>query len=122
MSENVRSHRDLIVWQKAVDLAVLIYDLVKTFPPNERYGFTSQLTRAATAVSANIAEGNARGSRREYAHFVGIARGSLMEVDSYLTIATRIGYITDQQAQPLFDLITEISKMLRALRNRLLEQ
>src|SRR5688572_26378996 len=107
VSGNVRSHRDLIVWQKAVDLAVLVYELVRAFPPNGRYGFTSQLTRAATAVSANIAEGNARESRRAYAHFIGIARGSLMEVDSYLTVATRIGYITGEQAQPLHDLITE---------------
>jgi four helix bundle protein len=117
----VRSHRDLIVWQKSIDFAVQIYELVKTFPGDERFGMASQLTRAAVSVSANIAEGNARGSTREYAHFIGIAKGSLMEAETYLVLAVRLGFVPQSAAHPLLESVTEISKMLTALRSRLLQ-
>lgn len=117
---SVQSHRDLRVWQKGVDLAVLMYEVVKHFPSHERYGLSSQLTRAAASGPANIAEGNARSTTREYAHFISIARGSLMEVETFVTIALRIGYLSEQDAATLLRQIADLSKMLRSLRQRLI--
>jgi len=105
-----------------VNLSVMIYDMVKQFPPHERYGLTSQITRAAVAVPANIAEGNARSSLREYAQFVSVARGSLMEVETFVTIAARIGYVNESDAASLQIYINDLSKMLRSLRERLIAQ
>jgi four helix bundle protein len=114
-----RSHRELIVWQKSMDLVVQVYRLSDSFPATERYRLTSQLTRAAASVPANIAEGNARGSRRDYAHFLGIAKGSLMETETFLLLAIRLGYVSPSAAAPALDLIVEISKMTTVLRQRL---
>jgi len=115
----VASHRDLIVWQKAMDLAVLCYATSRSFPRAETYGLTSQLTRSAASVAANIAEGSGRGTPNDFAHFVAIAKGSLMETETFLTLAVRLSYVTEEETAPLFALITEISKMLTALRGKL---
>jgi four helix bundle protein len=88
----IQSHRDLIVWQKSMHLVETVYSLAKEFPEDERYRLVHQTTRAAVSVPANIAEGHARGTRRDYAHFVSIARGSLMELETYVMIAERLGY------------------------------
>jgi len=116
----VESHRDLIVWQKAMDLAVQVYRLASLFPQNEIYRLTSQLTRAAASVPANIAEGHARGTRKDYAHFLTIAKGSLMETETFLMLSVRLSYVTESQANPTLSLITEISKMITAIRIKLL--
>jgi len=116
----VASHRELIVWQKAMDMTVQVYRLSDRFPRNELYRLTSQLTRAAASVPANIAEGNARGTRRDYANFISIAKGSLNETETFLLLATRLGYLSDQQTAPTLALVTEIGKMLTALRARLM--
>ena len=75
----IQSHRDLTVWQKGLDLVEAVYLMTKAFPDDERYRLMHQSTRAAVSVPANIAEGHARGTRRDYANFVAIARGSLMD-------------------------------------------
>jgi four helix bundle protein len=116
-----RSHRELIVWQKAMDLAVLVYQISARFPRIEDYRLTSQITRSAVSVPANIAEGNARATMRDYASFVAIAKGSLMETETYLLLANRLGYVSVDDTRPALDLVIEISKMLTALRTRLLE-
>jgi four helix bundle protein len=113
---SVQSHRDLIVWQKAMDLVVEVYRLTERFPKTETYRLVSQITRAAASVPANIAEGNARNSSREYAQFLSIAKGSLMETETFLTLGVRLGYVTDSDAKRGAGLITEISKMLTSLR------
>ena len=115
----VASHRDLIVWQKAMDLAVLCYELVEVFPKAEQYRMVSQLTRAAASVPANIAEGHARSSTREYLHFLSIAKGSLMEMETFIMLATRLKYLSSADAEPALGLISEISKMLTAIRGKL---
>ncbi|MBV9111139.1 MAG: four helix bundle protein [Gemmatimonadetes bacterium] len=102
-----------------MDLAVEIYRLSARFPADERYRLTAQITRAVASVPANIAEGHARGGSREYAHFVSIAKGSLMETETFLTLAVRLGYLSIDAAAPALALITEISKMLTRLRARL---
>jgi four helix bundle protein len=113
------SHRHLVVWQKSMDLAVQVYRLTGRFPRSETYRLTSQVTRAAASVPANIAEGNGRGSRRDYAHFLSIAKGSLNETDTFLFLALRLGYLREHEAAQTMFLITEIGKMLTALRARL---
>ena len=113
------SHRDLVVWQKAMDLAVQVYRLTASFPKHELYRLTSQVTRAVASVPANIAEGNARGSRRDYANFLAIAKGSLNETETFMILALRLGYLREQELAPTLFLITEIGKMLTALRARL---
>jgi four helix bundle protein len=116
----IASHRDLLVWQKAMDLAVQIYHLASLFPQHEIYRLTAQITRAAASVPANIAEGHARGSRKDYAHFLAIAKDSLMEPETFLMLAVRLAYVKDEQAKSALSLITEISKMLTAIRIKLL--
>lgn len=118
----IDSHRDLVVWQKAMDMVVQVYRLAAQFPAYENYRLVAQLTRAAASVPANIAEGNGRGSPRDYAHFIAIAKGSLMETETFLMLAVRLSYLTDADAGPTLALITEISKMLTTLRHRLLQQ
>jgi four helix bundle protein len=115
----IESHRDLDVWQAGMDMVERVYDLAKTLPDFERYGLVSQMTRAAVSVPANIAEGHARGTRRDYANFVSIARGSLMETETYVLLAVRLGFATREAAKNLLALISRINKMLTALRNRL---
>jgi four helix bundle protein len=117
----IESHRDLLVWQKAMDLAVAIYLLSAKFPSNEVYRLVAQITRSATSVPANIAEGKARATQRDYSHFLSIAKGSLMETETYVMLSVRLGYVSQSEVQRVLDLITEISKMLTVLRSRLAE-
>jgi four helix bundle protein len=117
----IESHRDLVVWQKAMDLGVLIYKLSAKFPRVETYRLVDQVTRSLASVPANIAEGRGRATKREYAHFLSVAKGSLMQTETYVTFAIRLGYSTDAETQPILALIAEISKMLTVLRSRLLE-
>ncbi|HEU4881363.1 MAG TPA: four helix bundle protein [Longimicrobium sp.] len=108
-----------MVWQKSMDLAVQVYRLTGRFPKSEMYRLTSQVTRAAASVPANIAEGNARATRRDYAHFLSIAKGSLNETETFLFLALRLGYLREHEAAATLFLITEIGKMLTALRAKL---
>src|SRR5690606_30990585 len=102
-------------------LARQTYRLSECFPPDERFGLTAQIRRAAASVPGNIAEGNARGSAREYAYFLSVSKGSLMETETYLLVAVRLGYLSRDEASPTLQRISEISKMLTALRSRLLK-
>jgi four helix bundle protein len=115
----IRSHRDLVVWQKAMDLAVEVYRLSKGFPHDEVYRLTSQLTRAIISVPANIAEGHARATAKDYAHFLAIAKGSLVEAETFLLLAIRLGYTNEASASQALSLYTEVGKMLTALRMKL---
>ena len=111
----IQSHQDLIVWQKAMDLAAEAYRLSKLFPKAEEYRLTSQLLRAATSVPANIAEGHARGTRKDYAHFVTIARGSLAETETLFQLATKVDLLKADQVRSALDLCREVGKMLNGL-------
>ncbi len=104
-----------------MDLVEVVYSMTRTFPYDERYRLVHQSTRAAVAVPANIAEGHARGTRRDYAHFVAIARGSLMELETYVLIAGRLRYAEAEQTAGMIERIAELSRMLTALRQRLVE-
>jgi four helix bundle protein len=115
----IRSHRDLVVWQKSMDLVDLIYDLSDHFPRKEQRVLIPQITRSVISVAANIAEGQGRYTARDFANFLVISEGSLMEADTMLTVAVRRHYVTEQAAQPAYNLITEIGKMLWSLRARI---
>jgi four helix bundle protein len=117
----IQSHHDLDVWRKAMDLAVMVYEITRQFPHSERYGLTSQLQCSAASVPANIAEGKARGTRKDYAQFVSIARGSLMETETYVQLATRLGYVNPAAANPALRLMHEINLMLQSLRRGLID-
>ena len=97
----MRDFRKIEAWQLADDLAVAVYEATKGFPKEEVYGITSQIRRAATSVAANIVEGAARESVKDYAHFLQIARGSLAETQYFLHLARRLGYLQPEHASEL---------------------
>jgi four helix bundle protein len=113
------SHRDLVVWQKSMDLVVKVYELARMLPSDERFAMTSQMTRAAVSIPANIAEGKGRGTSREYVQFLRIARGSLMELDTYVELICRLGYVNPSLTATVRDLIAQVGKMLSAMKSRL---
>ena len=115
----VDSHRDLIVWQKAMDLTVEVYRLTSMLPRTETYRLTAQVTRSAASVPANIAEGHSRSTRKDYANFLAIAKGSLMETETFLMLAIRLGFVSQDQAERAMGLITEVSKMITTIRMKL---
>ena len=115
----IESYRDLMVWQKAMDIVADIYAITANFPREEIYGLTSQIRRSAISLPSNIAEGHAKGGRKEYAHFVGIAMGSLAELETQMLIAQRLKMLDDKQASVLQSQTTEIGKMLNVLRQKL---
>jgi four helix bundle protein len=117
----ISSHRDLVVWQRAMDLVVEVYRLSARFPADERFRLTSQITRAAASVPANIAEGHARSTAKEYSRFLAIAKGSLMETETFLMLSIRLGYVTERESGLALGMVTQISKMLTRLRARLRE-
>lgn len=119
-TNRVRSYRDLKVWSKSMEFAEIVYAIAKKMPKEERYGLTSQMLRSAASVPANIAEGYQRGSRRDYANFIGIARGSLAETETHLLLASRVGLLSCDTVAPALEVADELSRMLRALRTKLI--
>ncbi|MDQ8028823.1 MAG: four helix bundle protein [Brevundimonas sp.] len=117
----VRSYRDLIVWQKSMVLAADTYRLTREFPKQEEYRISGQMIRAATSIPANIAEGHGRGTRRDYAHFVSIAKGSLAELETFLLLAVELMLARKEQIAPVLGLAEEVGRMLNTLRRRLNE-
>ena len=107
---------NLVVWQKAIALAALVYRATDSFPDRERFGLTSQLQRASTSVAANIAEGYGRIGRRDFVRFLGIARGSAYEVFTHVTVAQSAGIAVDQE---VFDSVNEVLRILTGMINKL---
>ena len=116
---SVRNFKELIVWQKAMDLAELVYDVTKQFPREEVYGLTSQLRRAAVSIPSNIAEGQARNSTAQFLNFLSIAQGSRAEVETQIMLAERLDYIDREISQEAANLLTEVNRLLRGLVNSL---
>ncbi len=109
---NVRSFRDLKVWQKAMDLTTAIYRVTQDFPQKEVYGLTSQLRRSSVSIPSNIAEGQGRSNTREFAQFLGIARGSNCELQTQLEIARRLGFGDSKLLDLAEGLSHEVGKMI----------
>lgn len=111
----IHSHKDLIVWQKAMDLVYLIYELTEHFPREEIYGLTSQMRRSAISIPSNIAEGRRRGTRNDFAQFLHIASASGAELETQLMIAKRLPKTKDLDYVKIEPLLLEVSKMLSAM-------
>ena len=107
------------MWQRAMDLMDEIYDVAETLPPRENFGLYSQMTRSAVSVPTNIAEGRARSTARDFAHFLVQARSSLMELDTLLEVAIRRKYVTRDGAAVSFEHVLQLSKMLSTLRRKI---
>ena len=116
---SVQHYRELIVWQKAIVLVEEVYRSTNSFPKTEIYALTNQIRRAAISIPSNIAEGQGRNSTREFLHFLSVAQGSLMELETQVTIAERLGYFNQTQEKHLLDSTAEVSRMLSGLRNSL---
>jgi four helix bundle protein len=114
-----RSHRELNVWRKGLDLACQVYELTRKMPKEEMYRLSGQIIRCSASIPANIAEGNARGTRRDYAHFVSIARGSAAELETFLVIIKRLNLAPQDDVDHLMVQAEEVGRMLTALRARL---
>ena len=113
---NMITHfKDLIVWQKSMDLVLEIYRLTRLLPQEERYALSDQLRRAAVSIPSNIAEGQARIHTKEFANFLSIAKGSSAELETQLLICSRLNYLSDEQIEISVNLINEVGKMLNAM-------
>jgi four helix bundle protein len=111
----VKSYRELEVWRSGMDLATECYRLAKLMPRSEEFRITSQLLRAAASVPANIAEGWMRATRRDYARFVSIARGSVAEVETFLLLAIRTDLLPDRETGPAMQLADKLGRQLNVL-------
>ncbi len=119
----MRDHRDLDVWNRAMDLVVEVYKITNDFPRSETFGLSAQMRRAAISVASNIAEGAARRTTKDFVHFVHVARGSLLELQTQITIASRLGM--QVESPDVITLATQVGQqlngLLRALRRKISE-
>jgi carbamoyl-phosphate synthase large subunit len=112
-------YKDLLIWQKRMLLAKLVYQVTQKFPGEERYGLTSQLRRAAVSVPSNIAEGQARRGTNEFVQFLSIAEGSSAELETQLLLSTELSYCRPADVGPALREIDELQKMIGALKRKL---
>jgi four helix bundle protein len=113
------SFKDLVVWQRAVEMSLAIYKLTAMFPSSERFGLTNQMRRASVPVASNIAEGYGRSTKGEYIPFLGHARGSNGEVQTQLIIAAGLGFGSDEARHSAENLADEVGRMLVTMMNKL---
>ena len=119
MRTGVRSFRDSIAWQRAMDLSTAVYGLTRSFPKEELFGLTAQLRRASVSIASNIAEGQGRLTCGEFAHFIGMARGSALEVETQLELAYRLGLGGSSELAQVQQRATEVTKILNAVLSNL---
>ena len=110
-----KGYRDLVVWQKAMDLVDRIYQVSDPFPNQENFGLTAQMRRCAVSIPSNIAEGQSRNSEKEFLRFLNIALGSLAELDTQTEIALRQGFLNAEQSATIINQIRDVRKMIYGL-------
>ena len=115
----IKNYRDLVVWQKAMDLTTMLYQIVRKLPKEETYALSDQMRRAAISIPSNIAEGFGRNSTKEYIHFLYITKGSVCELETQLMLCVRIEYLTEIEIQPIMILLEEIGKMITTITKNL---
>lgn len=115
----VQSHRELIIWQRAIQLCVAVYQVTRCFPREEIYGLTNQLRRAGVSIPSNIAEGYGRLTREQYRHFLGIAQGSNLELQTQLVIGRELGFAAVSKIEKVEALSFEVGRMLTVLLKKL---
>lgn len=119
MGTTIKSYKDLQVWNKAMDLTTMVYDALKTFPPKEEYGLSSQMRRSSVSIPSNIAEGYGRNSTLDYCRFLQIALGSAYELETQVELARRLDYVDNDTANKLATQLTEVGRMLNSLINKI---
>lgn len=115
---NSKGFRDLIAWQKGMELSEMVYKITSSFPKEELYGITSQMRRAAVSIPSNIAEGQLRNSKKEFIQFLSIALGSCAELSTQLELSKRLRYLTESDFERISELIYEVMKILHGLRKK----
>jgi len=115
MNTTIHSYKDLIVWQKAMDLVVAVYVLTDLFPKNELYGLISQIRRCSVSIPSNIAEGRRRGSKKDYQHFLIIAYGSGAELETQIEISKRLSFGKNLEYTKADALLNEVMRMLNKM-------
>lgn len=115
----VQSYRQLIVWQKAMELVKYVYDLTKKFPKEELYGLTLQIRKAVVSIPSNIAEGQGRNSTKEFLRHLFIAYGSLLETETQGLVAEMQNYITAEESEELLERTAEVGRLINGLVNTL---
>jgi four helix bundle protein len=115
----MKTHKDLDVWIKSIEMVTLLYEKTATFPSYELYGITNQLRRASVSIPANLAEGAARNHRKEFSQFVGISLGSASEVETLLIISKNLKYLSGETYQKIYSDLERIIRMLIALKKSL---
>ncbi len=118
-TNTTRSYKDLVVWQKGIALAKLVYQLTKNFQSEEKFGLVAQMRRAAVSIPSNIAEGQARHTTGEFIQFISHAEGSVAELDTQLILSIELKFCRDVGAEAAFELIAELRRMLNVLRRKL---
>lgn len=103
MKGQMKTHRDLDVWNEGIELVVKVYEIIKGFPKEERYGLVEQIKRSAVSIPSNIAEGAARNSKKEFLQFLYISLGSISELETQLIIANKLGFLNDKEIFPIID-------------------
>lgn len=111
----MQSYRELVAWRKAMDLVARVYEATRQWPREELYGLTNQVRRAAVSIPANIAEGQGCNSPRDFSRFFAIANGSLLEVETHLLIAQRLGYASTETVEGLLQQATETGRLINGL-------
>jgi four helix bundle protein len=116
----IKSYKDLLIWQKGIDIVLLTYKLISDFPKDELYALSSQIKRSSVSIPSNIAEGYGRQSTQSYIQFIKIARGSLCELETQLIVAQKLNFIKDENYfSELLNMIIEESKMVNSFLNKL---
>lgn len=115
----IKTHKDLLVWKKSIDLVEQIYKFTKQFPKEELYGITNQMRRCAVSIPANIAEGSGRKNKAEFVQFLHIALGSASELETHLIISQRLGFLSINSYDEIMNALNEIIKMTCGLINSL---
>ena len=115
----IKSYRDLVVWQKSMELVTTVYTITKEFPKEELYALISQIRRSAVSIPSNIAEGYGRNSTQDYIRFLQIACGSLYELQTQLEISINLTYIMREKSEGIFNLINEVERMLNTVIRKL---
>lgn len=117
----MKSHKDLEVWKRSVELVVTVYELTKSFPKEELYGLTNQIRRSAVSIPSNIAEGAARNHKKEFIQFLYIALGSISELETHIIICEKISYLDSNTSTKIQNELTELKNMtlgmIRFLKN-----
>ena len=115
----VKYYQDLLVWQKAMDLAVMIYELTRKLPREERFSLADQMRRASVSIPSNIAEGQQRKTTKEFIQFLFVSKGSLAEIETQLILCMKLSYLNQEQIEPALQLCGDIGRMINALISRL---